>query len=355
MTNYIKYLLICITFILVIILVIKQCSDGDIIVSTTINNIEHDNKQFQEQLNNVINATNNKINKACEEGCIEAFQNINNIDNIDNIDNTKINLDINKNNITSYINNSDTVVLQLFYKTTCSYCDKFMPTWVQIINNLPATATYEEINCEENNKLVNENNITTVPTIILLLNNVKKIYMGDRSYNDINTFLKTNGVNIIQRTFEDFNNTKNDNNKNIKTNINRNCPAVTFDKQFDLEKDKYIYQIFNSEGQYGYSEGGYNNKLITPFIAAYTTVDSYLNSLPDETDSNKISYKNLNECALTYADNIINFGLCDSKELDNILQYKKNIDNGTNVYRVEDTDYSTNERVVNAIKNVCNL
>jgi len=50
-----------------------------------------------------------------------------------------------------------------------------MPTWVKLINNLPNNATYEEINSENNNKLFNENNITTVPTIILLVNNENKI------------------------------------------------------------------------------------------------------------------------------------------------------------------------------------
>jgi hypothetical protein len=165
--------------------------------------------------------------------------------------------------------------------------------------------------------------------------------MGNRDYNDINRFLRKNGVNLIQRNFQKF------------ENVNTHCPIVTFDKQFDLDKDSYMYQIFNSDGQYGYAVGGNNNKLLTPFMAAYSTVDSYLSSLPDETNPAQNTYKNINECALLYADNIINFGLCNNDELDNILQYQSNISAGTNTYRIDDTNYNTNTNVVNAIKTVC--
>ena len=116
-----------------------------------------------------------------------------------------------------------------------------------------------------------------------------------------------------------------------------------------------MYQIFNNDGQYGYTVGGNNNKVLTPYMAAYATVDSYLSSLPDDKDFNKNSYKNLNECALQNADNIINFGLCDKEQLDNILNYQTNIEKGQNVYRVNNTDYNTNTQIVSAIKKVCNI
>jgi hypothetical protein len=88
-------------------------------------------------------------------------------------------------------------------------------------------------------------------------------------------------------------------------------------------------------------------------MAAYSTVDSYLSSLPDNKDKNTNSYKNINECSQLYADNIINFGLCDADQLNNILAYQKKVDSGTNTYRVANTDYNTNTNVVNAIKTAC--
>ena len=192
--------------------------------------------------------------------------------------------------------------------------------------------------------------------------------MGDRSYNDIKKFLQNNGVNLIQRNFEDFNNsskfsditdnTDNTNNTD-RRKTNPHCLSVSFDKQIDLEEDTYMYQIFNSDGQYGYASGGNKDKVLTPYMAAFSTVDSYLSSLPDNNDNDKNntknSYKNLNECALLYADDIINFGLCDEEQLNNILTYQNNIESGNNIYRVDNTDYSTNNKVVSAIKKVCNM
>ena len=194
---------------------------------------------------------------------------------------------------------------------------------------MPTNATYEEIDCDVNYKKVTENKIITVPTIILLNENTKKQYLGNKNYDDIKLFLANNGVHLIeQRTFEGFN-MVDDMNMILNENDNRNpnCPAVTFDKQIDIENDKYLYQIFNSDGQYGYAEGGYNkDKILTPFLAAYSTVDSYLSSLPDNANPNgeNASYQNIDECAGLYSENIVNFGLCDSEELNKILNYSKN-------------------------------
>lgn len=278
-------------------------------------------------IDNHIKIIQNKINNAVERGYLEAFTTDN----------------------TNYINKPNLIKLLLFYKPECSYCKNFMNTWTRIINDLPEGTLYEEINCENDNKLASEYKITTVPTLILLVNNEIHTYIGNRSYNDINKFLRIYGVNLKHNKFENFygNDDLDDNNLDDSKN-NKNCPAVTFDKQIDLENDSYMYQIFNKDGQYGYVVGGYNDKLLTPFMAAYSTVDSYLSSLPN---SNETLY----ECAQVYADNIINFGLCDNEQLDKILDFQKNIDNGTHTPRIKNTNYNSNTNIVNAIKKVCGL
>ena len=130
--------------------------------------------------------------------------------------------------------------------------------------------------------------------------------------------------------------------------------AVSFDKQIDLENDSYMYQIFNSDGQYGYAVGGYNSdKTLNPFMAAYSTVDSYLSSLPDDTEPSKSSYNHINDCASLYANNIINFGLCDIDQLNAIQGYQSNVSSGVSNSYIDGTDYSGNSKVVNAIKNAC--
>jgi thiol-disulfide isomerase/thioredoxin len=335
--------------VLVLILLIKVFLESNYYKSI-INNIQiekintnRENNIYQKQLQDIINLTQRKINNASEKGILEAFQSIQSENN-------------KRGYLTSYLNRTNIIKIQLFYKPSCTYCKKFLPTWNRIINNLPADATYEEINCENDFKLAQENNITTVPTIILLVDNQKYTYMGNRTYTDIDYFLRKNGVNLIERQFEKFNEKFNNGYSTLPeptTPLNPHCPSVTFDKQIDLENDSYMYQIFNTDGQYGYSVGGNNDKLLTPYMAAYSTVDSYLSSLPDDQNPNQSSYKNINECALLYADNIINFGLCDIDQLNNILGYQSNIDAGIETSRIADTNYSTNTNVVNAIKNAC--
>jgi thiol-disulfide isomerase/thioredoxin len=258
----------------------------------------------------------------------------------------------NNDNIISYLNKGNTVKLMLFYKASCSYCSEFMPIWYKIVNNLSNNVLYEEIECEKDYKKANEYQITSVPTIILLVNNEKKVYKGDREYVDIMKFLKYNGVNLVERIFEEFDTTGYSSTIQPKNNNKSLCPIVTFDSEFDVAKDNYMFQIFNSDGQYGYSTGSNkpgigNNNILSPFTAAYSTVDSYLTSLP--------TGANISECANNYANEIRGFGLCDKKQLNNILQYQENVVNGNSISRINDTDYSTNNNVIAAIKNSCGL
>lgn len=284
---------------------------------------EYKQKQWLDKLLQIQHETNLKINNAIEEGFTEGPPN--------------------------YLNKTDQIKLELYYKPSCSYCKNFMPIWHQIVNNLPNGVLYEEINVEENLVKPNQNNISTVPTLLLIINNETKTYMGDRSYKNIEDFLKLNGVNLIERNFEDFADNGYSNNPEPTPILNKHCPTVTFDKQIDLEGDRHLFQIFNADGQYGYAEGGYNEgKLFTPFQAAYSTVDTYLSSLPDST-------KYIDECANLYAKDIINFGLCDSEQLDQILNYNNEIKNGSKIARTNDTNYSSNEKIIKSIKNVCNL
>lgn len=340
--------LVLILAILIIVLIIKQFLESGYFRNWKTMN-EHENIKFQIQLENIIANTKKKINKASEEGYLEAFKS----NDLNSTQNNSQNNSIGSGYLPSYLNKTDVIKVKLFYKANCKYCANFMPTWNKIINNLPTNAKYEEIDCNKDLTKVNENKITSVPTIILLVNNEKKVYMGDRTYNNIENFLRFNGVSLVQRQFENFNNGYSIS-SDLTQSLNPHCPAVTFDKQIDLQNDNYIYQIFNSDGQYGYAAGGYNsNKLLTPYMAAYSTFDSYLSSLPDDNDPTKNSYKNINECAQLYANNIINFGLCDSEQLNNILGYQSNISSGLNQSRIDDIDYSTNQYVVNAITQVC--
>jgi thiol-disulfide isomerase/thioredoxin len=301
--------------------------------------LEEIENKMKKEIEKIKIITKNKINNAVEQGYKEGFRDM-----------------IQDDDIVSYLNKTNKVKLQLFYKKTCSHCSEFLPVWYKIINNISNTVIYEEIECDTNPEVARLNNITSVPTVILLVNNEKKIYIGDRTYNDLSRFLKINGVNLVERTFEDFASTGYTNDPVPTPALNRNCPAVTFDKDLDIVADKYMFQIFNANGQYGYAVGGNKEgKLLTPFTAAYSVVDSYLSSLPNPNDPSVSLYENATECANLYSNEIRSFGLCDEEKLNEILNYQKSIDDGTNEKRIENTNYDTNTQIVKAIKNACQI
>lgn len=340
-----------ILFILIIILILKYFFNSNIyqnlldLITTT----KTENTKMENTLKAARNEAFQNINRVIEESFTSASDNKNNNSNM-----------ISDGYITSYLNRPNRIKLELYYKPSCPHCKTFMSVWSKIINDLPSDASYEEINCESSenkddirNK-INENKITSVPSLVLLVDNQKKFYMGSRTYNDIARFLSLNGVNLVKRTFEDFDTTSANGSGGSSAGVNPHCPAVTFDKQIDIAADNYMYQIFNSSGQYGYATGGNNSdKLLTPFQAAYSTVDSYLSSLPDNTDPTKSSYKHIDECAGLYANNIINFGLCDLDQLNAIQSYQSNVASGISSTYIDGTDYSGNSKVVSAIMNAC--
>ena len=319
------------------------------------------NSNIYSNLLDYITTTKNeniKYAKSLNEARIEAFRNINRVIEESFTNSSKSENDEPANPdgyITSYLNKTNRIKLELYYKPSCPHCKTFMPIWSKILNDLPSNVIYEEINCDttdpEKKNKISENKITSVPSLVLLVDNQKRYYMGSRTYDDISRFLRLHGINLVKRTFEDFDTTTNG---SSKPGSNPHCPAVTFDKEIDIANDNYMYQIFNSDGQYGYASGGYkSNKLLTPFQAAYSTVDSYLSSLPDDTDPTKSSYKNINECANLYANNIINFGLCDIDQLNAIQGYQSNVSSGMSNSYIDGTDYSDNSKVIGAIINAC--
>jgi len=325
-----------ILIILIIILIIKLFFGSNYYtkIMEYITTTKNENVKLQNSLNNAREEAFRNINRVIEESFTGASSS--DTDNPDGY-------------ITSYLNRTNKIKLELYYKPSCPHCKTFMPTWSKIINDLPSNATYEEINCDsvESKDKVSENKITSVPSLVLIVDNQKKFYVGSRTYNDVARFLR------LKRTFEDFDTTT-DSSASKTSATNANCPAVSFDKEVDIANDNYMYQIFNSSGQYGYASGGYkSDKLLTPFQAAYSTIDSYLSSLPDGVDTTKSSYKNINECASLYANNIINFGLCDLDQLNNIQGYQSNVSSGISNSYIDGTDYSSNSKVVDAIKNAC--
>ena len=342
----IEFNLCCILLILILLLIVKLYLQQADTKTTHIDNMDNmgnmGNTDMKQLLNNMKINTDIKINAAIEQGIMEGFAAMSGGEGGGGMGNNKI---------ISYINKDSQIKLMLFYKSNCSYCKEFLPTWYKIVNNLPNDVIYEEINADQDintNKQTNAYNITSVPTIILLINNKQNIYMGKRSYQDIERFLKHYGINLVARSFEDFDDTGYGTDLPTIETTNNNCPAVTFDSQLDVANDDYMFQIFNQNGQYGYAKGGNKEgKLLSPFAAAYSVVDSYLSSIPDS--------KNMNECATLYSQDIRGFGLCDTDKLNEILSYQENIKNGSVKERISGTNYNTNTDVVASINAACTI
>ena len=336
----VEFNLLCIFIILLVILSLKLYLQYSSYNTYKCNcNGKCNCKEMSELLNKVKIETQNKINSVSEQGAYEGFTSYNQSLNNNN-----------NNNIISYINKDEKQNLMLFYKPSCTYCNDFLSVWYKIINYLPNNINYEEINTEkdENNKKVNQYKITTVPTLILNTGNSNEVYIGNRSYEDIERFLNKNGIHLTERTFEEFDDTGYGTEPKPTDPTNPNCPAVTFDSHLDVANDDYMFQIFNSQGQYGYATGGNKEgKLLTPFAAAYSVVDSYLSSLPDS--------KNMEECSTLYSRDIRGFGLCDSEKLEDILKYEEKVKNGSGEARFIGTNYKTNNDIIKAIKDACEL
>ena len=331
-----------ILLILLAVLIIKLYCEGSLLINNNKNYDMDSDPNFQKILQKIKNDTDSKINAAVEEGFANGYKDM---------------LEQDKNY--SKGERGAEAIAMLFYRKDCHFCQDFMPVWTKIVNNLPNNIKYEEIECNENTKKANEYNITGVPTIILLVNNKQQIYMGDRSYNDINKFLRINGINLVERTYEQFDSTGYSSDSTVTDTqiFNQYCPAVTFDKQADLANDKYMFQIFNEKGQYGYATGNTKDgSVMTPFNAAYSVVDTYLSSLPPNRNigTGALSTEAIvNQCASLYSNQIKNFDLCDNDKLNAILEYDKNVKNGSARINFDGTDYSSNKIVVNAIKTAC--
>ena len=80
--------------------------------------------------------------------------------------------------------------LLLFYAEWCGYCRKFKPTWDKL-KKLISSDKLNMIKIDSDNKLVKQFKIDGYPTIMLIDDDNMIKYNGDRSIDDITSFLRT--------------------------------------------------------------------------------------------------------------------------------------------------------------------
>ena len=81
--------------------------------------------------------------------------------------------------------------LMYFYMDGCGFCDKFTPTWKELIkkNNRDKKVTMVKINGPNNLIMTKKYKVKKFPTIILLKGNKPYTYDGDRSLDDLLDFI----------------------------------------------------------------------------------------------------------------------------------------------------------------------
>jgi hypothetical protein len=75
-----------------------------------------------------------------------------------------------------------------FYSKGCRYCTEFNPEWEKLSGNMYIKI---DINDPSNTNMVNEFNISQVPTIIKLENDKQFKYSGNRKAEDIKAWAQT--------------------------------------------------------------------------------------------------------------------------------------------------------------------
>ena len=256
--------------------------------------------------------------------------------------------------------------LILFYRSDCYYSQLALPIWYQLLDEIVDGSVIDiiEQNCILDTTLCQQYNITKFPTIVLIKDGAIHQFNQEISLDNLNNFLQSNGVylrkaitdTVVMESFATGNDYASDDipdptdQTNPKIGMKSTCPIISFD-HFDDDTDKTShYQIFSDQGQYGYSIGG-DKEALTPFQAAYNTVDTYLSSLPDA------SPDNMNTCAGLYSDDLRQFGLCDSTQLNNMKTEAKNIINGRAKLAkgLKKKDYANKLNVITAIEKACSF
>ena len=274
---------------------------------------------------------------------------------------------------------------RLFYRPDCSYSMSFMPIWLEIVKSLPSNVSVKEINCatlDSNgvsicaNWLEYGSGITSVPAIQLVSNisgvNRTMNYTGTRSYQQIKTWLSTQGITLkYNPDAEHFTDTNPlaysyAAKEGFTATDNLFIPGQTaegdagkladnYDKTFlslaqedtygnihDVGKDGYYqatfsrcqpdpqgpegYQVFTRRGQWGCVVPNPKTGISTSFDAAFSAVDSYLSMLPPladpatgkltgatRTDEKRMEMKR--GMAAKHSKDIREFGLCDERRL----------------------------------------
>lgn len=390
--NYNKTFIFLVLIIIIVIIASKTNlltnTENDIILKNNINTQHYDNKmeefQNEDELNNFVRentlknielieerARLNTLGKLEKDVSIESdkAQNFKELEGFENI----------ADNNTG--NTEKKIILKLFYSSNCSHSHGFMPIWFRLKESIASTVIFEEFECSANSSLCSKENIDSVPTVIVHIEEVN--VRDDESYNKINNYkiegardytnikeeLKHYGIkfkadgqeienfcgcggssnseyaiadNYEVKGIDGFQNyiTASQVEGDERKSDDPDCPFISF---HEADKGLYCVDSRTMKGCVDATKGSGLN----PDDATYGLVGGYLIGLPNPTQTNM--YK----CAKKHKNAIKSFGLCNAKNLSNKSNYNSDVASNKSKSRFLKVDYDDNKKITNAISFAC--
>jgi len=96
--------------------------------------------------------------------------------------------------MTSYDPHGPHVKVTNYYAPWCGHSRQLLPTWGEVEKEYlkHSRVQIDKIDCAKNPSVAKNEQIRGFPTIILVKDGEKKMYMGDRSLKDIKKFIESN-------------------------------------------------------------------------------------------------------------------------------------------------------------------
>lgn len=253
-------------------------------------------------------------------------------------------------------NKNQNISIILFYSLTCPHCHAFMPTWNLVKESVPkgGNTSLTEIECSSNREVAKSYGISSVPTILIIKNSktVETLH-GEKSFDDIMKIFKLYGIEIekpnVKRKdalegFVDYISAAEieSEHSSDRKSSDPDCPYINFyqsDKDYYCANSDYLYGCTNATPGSG----------IAPFDGAFSVIQSYLLSLPDN------SLDKMKKCLSNHSTDVKQWGLCNGIQLNNKTQYSNEIASGISKKPFLNVNYDDNKNVVNAINYTCSL
>ena len=247
------------------------------------------------------------------------------------------------------------LTILFFYSLTCPHCHRFLPTWNLVKESIPkGGASLTEIESSSNPEMAKRYGISSVPTILIIREaKVIDTLRGEKTFEDIAKLLKMYGIQIekpnVKTTsalegFVDYISAaqiESENSSDRKT-TDPDCPFISFyqsDKDYYCADSNYLYGCMNATP----------GNRIAPFDAAFSVIESYLLSLPDN------SLDKMKKCVSNHSTEVKQWGLCNPIQLNNKSQYSNDIASGIAAKPFLNVNYDDNKNVVNAVNYACSL